>query len=70
MPISPDNRYVLWSGLNILFVPTKFCRWITFMDAKIKPGYFKVLPGHKVKDIVRVDPPVMIQDAALKNPIS
>ena len=40
------------------------------MDAKIKPGYFKVLRGHKVKDIVRVDPRVMIQDAALKNPIS
>jgi len=70
MPISPDDRYVLWPGLNILFVPTKFCRWITFMDAKIKRGYFKVLPGHKVKDIARVDPRVMIQDAALKNPIS
>ena len=70
MPISPDDRYMVRPGLNILFVSPKFWQWITFLNAKIKRGYFKVLPGHKVKDIAPVDPRVMIQDAALSNPIS
>jgi len=70
LPILPDNQYVLWPGLNILFVPTKFRRWITLMDAKSKHGYFQDLPGNSVKDVVRVDPRVGIQNAALRNPIS
>jgi hypothetical protein len=70
LPILPDNQYVLWPRLNILFVPTKFRRWITLMDAKRKRGYFQVLHGNTVKDVVRVDPRVGIQNAALRNPIS
>jgi len=48
MPVSPDDKYVLWPGLNIHFVPTKYRRWIALMGAKIKRGYFKVLPENKV----------------------
>lgn len=70
MPVSPDDKYVLWPGLNIHFVPTKYRRWIALMGAKIKRGYFKVLPENKVKDIVQIDPREGIQDVAIKNPIS
>ena len=40
------------------------------MDAKIKRGYFKVLPENNVKEIVQIDPREGIQDATLRNPIS
>jgi hypothetical protein len=71
MPVSPLDRYVLWPGLNIHFVPGEFCRWSALTEAKIRGGYFGVLPDNKVKDNVRIHQRQRTnQDAHLRNPIS
>jgi len=55
MPVFPNDKYVLWPGLNIHFVPTKLCHWIALNDASIKRGYSKALPKNKVMAIVQID---------------
>ena len=71
MPVSPVDKYVLWQGLNIHFVPAKFCGWSALMEAKTRGGYFGVLPDNKVKgDLWIHQRQGTNQDAPLRNPIS